>query len=96
MADKFILFDWSVNYYNSSQTIEVIQGCNCLTITNTGADNVRVKGKILYPGTAGSILGDSISIGGNECEIFNERRLQISFETTTNPQVEVIQKYYLL
>lgn len=87
-------FDWTVNYYTASQTVEVLPNCNCLTITNTGADNVRVKGKILYPGTVGSILGDSISIGGNEGEIFNEKRLTISFETSVNPSVEIIQKYY--
>lgn len=89
-------FDWSILYYSSAQTVEILPHCNCITMTNLGDSIAYVNGKPLYPGTIGSIAGDSLSIGGNEGEIFNSKRLPISFTGGATNNLEVIQKYYIV
>ena len=91
-------YNFSVNSYNSSQIVEVEKLCNAITITNIGDTAVTVKGIPLYPGTPGSILGDSISIGGNELEILIDKRLPVAFAIPAgaNPLVQIIQKYYVI
>ena len=88
-------FNWSILNYTTPQTVEVLPLCNCITVTNYGDSTATVNGKTLFPGTIGSIAGDSISIGGNENEIFSEKRLTISFSGGTINNLEIIQKYYL-
>lgn len=96
MAEKYNRYNITVNTYNQSGVIEIIPRCNGLTVTNIGDDTVTVKGMVLYPGTVGSILGDSRSIGGNANEILYEKRLSISFAGVgVAPNIEVIQKYFI-
>ncbi len=86
-------YNFQVNYYNQSGFVEVTRGCNSITFTNTGQDPVEVNGMILYPGTPGTQLGDSRTIGGNEGEIF-VGRITVTFQTVVAPQLEIIQKFY--
>jgi len=87
-------FDIITQIYNRSGQYEVVDNCNGLTVTNVGADTVIVDGRTLYPGTVGSIQGDSFTIGGNEGEIYNKRTIVIAFQAAVGPAVEVTQKYY--
>lgn len=91
---NFLKYNITVNEYTSSQVIDIIENCNGITITNTGDATATVKGITLYAGTPGSVLGDSVTIGGNHGEIFSDKRLQISFGAGTSPAVTIIQKYY--
>jgi hypothetical protein len=89
-------YDVFTAVYNRSATYEVVENCNAITFTNIGADIVTVDGKILYPGTVGTILGDSFSIGGNENEIYSRRLIVVAFVAgATAPALEVTQKYYV-
>ena len=90
-------YDFVLNVYRSTQNVEVHRNCNAVTITNTGDTICTVEGMILYPGTPGTSLGDSRTIGGNEGEILSKKQLVVSFNVGgTNPAVEIIQKYYTL
>lgn len=93
---KLIQFNWFVNITRQSEQVEVLEFCNSISFTNTGDAIATVNGKLLYPGTIGTILGDSFTIGGNAGEILKERRINISFQAGANPAVEVIQKIYIL
>lgn len=73
---------------------EVQPNCNCITVTNTGDAIVYFNGMVLYPGTVGSILGDSITVAGAEGEIY-KGSIQIAFGAGATPRAEVIQKYYV-
>lgn len=58
--------------------------------TNTGLDTVTVNGMLLFPGPAGS-LGDSITIGGNEGEIY-VGNIVVAFATLAGPSLQIVQK----
>jgi hypothetical protein len=94
---EFLRYNWFPNTYNSSQQISVLDKCNSISFTNTGDETVTINGvKVLYPGTVGSILGDSFTIGGNYGEILSEKRISISFAGGgANPQIEIDQKVYV-
>lgn len=91
---NYLRYDYTILDYSTSQIVEVVKNCNGITITNTGADLVTVDGFPLYPGTPGTNNGDSLSIGGNAGELLDKKRLPISFATTVNPKVTIVQKYY--
>jgi len=94
MLYKF--FDTITQTYNRSGQIELFQLCNGYSVANIGDDTVTIDGKILYPGTVGSIIGDSFTVGGNECEIMKRKSITISFAGVgVAPNVEVTQKYYI-
>jgi len=94
MKKEFILFDDVTQVYTASGRYEVQPYCNSILFTNTGADIVRVNEKILYPGTVGSILGDTFGLGGNENEIYAKGAFTVIFASVVNPALEVTQKYY--
>lgn len=91
---NFLKYNITVNEYTSSQVIDIIENCNGITITNTGDATATVKGITLYAGTPGSILGDSITIGGNQGEIISDKRLPLTFGAGAAPSITIIQKYY--
>lgn len=93
---NFIMRHYNIftQVYTQSGQIEVVENCNGYTATNIGADIVTINGQVLFPGTVGSILGDSVSVGGNEGEIY-KGRLDIAFAAITNPQLQIVQKYYI-
>jgi len=86
-------FNITAQQYTQAGRYEVVQNCNCITVTNLGNAIAYFNGMILHPGTVGSTLGDSRTIGGNEGEIY-KGELVISFDSGSTPKVEVIQKYY--
>lgn len=94
---KFLKYNWFTNTYDSSQQISILENCNSLSITNTGDDTVIINGtKILYPGTVGTSLGDSFTIGGNQGEVLDEKRITIAFAGVgVAPKVSIDQKVYV-
>jgi hypothetical protein len=88
------VYDDITQVYTQSGRYAVQDNCNSILFTNTGADTVEVNGKTLHPGTVGSILGDSLALGGNQNEIYGKKEITIVFLTTVNPIIEVTQKYY--
>lgn len=67
---------------------------NSITIINYGASIVTVNSTIiLYPGTVGSAVGDSISFGGNKGEIF-KGTIDIAFNLAVGNNCLILQKIY--
>lgn len=94
MKKDFVKYNIAVNTVYTSGVKEVVKWCNSLTFTNTGDEIVRVNDMILYPGTPGTILGDSRSVGGNEGEIYcGNIRVQFAGGGAA-PALEIIQKFY--
>lgn len=89
-------YDFDTQTYVTGGRIPVYRNCNGITITNTGDNIVTVENITLYPGTPGSIQGDSVSIGGNEGEILVKKQLTIAFAAPATPgqKVSITQKYY--
>lgn len=90
-------YNIAVNFYVKPAFIPVVENCNGFTFTNTGDTTAYVNGMVIYPGTVGTTLGDSRSIGGNEGEIYGGV-IKLAFDTVapgTNPQVEIVQKFYI-
>ncbi len=88
-------FNFVCNTYTRTQIVEIEKNCNSITVTNTGGCAVTVKGITLYPGTVGSILGDSFSVGGNLGEVLTDRRMEVAFAVGgVTPAVQIIQKFY--
>ena len=92
----FQKYNIAVNTYSASQMVEIVENCNSYTATNLGDSTCTVGGMVLFPGTIGSIIGDSRTVGGNAGEVISERRLPISFTGGTTNNLEVIQKYYIV
>jgi hypothetical protein len=88
-------YNIATNIYTKSQFVRVVTNCNGYMATNIGDTIVTVNDMILYPGTPGTIIGDSRSVGGNEGEIYTGV-IKISFSVPLGvlPQVEIVQKYY--
>lgn len=90
-----VKYNITVNTYTAPMQITRESLCNGATITNTGDKTARINNILLYPGVIGSVLGDSVSIGGNENEIYTGQ-LTLSFEGAgANPSVQVIQKFFV-
>lgn len=89
-------YDFDTQIYTASGRIPVYPKCNGITITNTGDNTVTVENITLYPGTPGSIQGDSFTIGGNEEEILQKKQLTIAFNAPATPgqKISITQKYY--
>ena len=89
-------YNYQVNVYTQTQRVEVVQSCNSITITNIGDTIATVDGMILYPGTPGTSLGDSRTIGGNQAEILHKKEIVLQFDVPVgaSPKIEIIQKFY--
>jgi hypothetical protein len=89
-------YNISVATYNVSGVISVIKMCNGFTATNIGDTICEVNGMILYPGTPGTILGDSRSIGGNENEVY-AGNIKVAFANPggAQPLLEIVQKFFV-
>lgn len=75
-----------------SQSVYIMANVNGYTVINQGLTDATVNGVILHAGTA-TASGESLSVGGNEGEIFNGR-LDIAINTNVG-NVVVIQKIFL-
>lgn len=88
-------FDFDVQDYVNGQRIAIFKNCNSITITNTGTATAVVDNITLYPGTVGTSLGDSVTIGGNQNEILTRKSIRLSFPAPAAGQkISIIQKYY--
>jgi ATP-dependent Lon protease len=82
--------------YTKNKTLKPEDYCNGFIVTNTGGCIVTVNGHVLYPGTPGTINGDSFTYGGNLGEVYTGN-IKITFEVAgANPQCTVNQKFYNL
>ena len=90
-----VTFNFDVQPYTQPARIAVFKDCNSITITNTGTAVAVVDNITLYPGTPGTSLGDSVTIGGNLGEILSRQSLRLSFPVpAAGQQISIIQKYY--
>jgi hypothetical protein len=82
--------------YTTNNFVRRVSNCNGFIAINTGDEIVTVNDHVLYPGTPGTINGDSISFGGNAGEIFLGNISVVFAGGGTNPQVAIDQKFYIL
>jgi hypothetical protein len=98
-GEKFDPYNWNetTNIYSKSIQVPVVRGCNGYTATNIGDTTVQINGKTLFPSaTPASILGDSITLGGNLGELYKgDLSIQFVSPANANPKVEIIQKFYI-
>ena len=94
MEDCFRTFDTNTQIFSTSGQKPVPPNCNGYTVTNSGADIVTVDDIILYPGTVGSVQGDSFSVGGNRNEILARQYITVMFATLVTPRITVTFKTY--
>lgn len=95
---NFKTFDTICQIITSSKFVDVYQQCNAIMVTNIGDTAVTVDEKILFPSaTPLTVLGDAVSYGGNENEVYNKQVLKISFAQPlgANPKIEIVQKFYV-
>jgi len=94
---KRLGYNISVNNYTASQVVPREKNCNGFMATNIGDTAVTVNGKILFPSaTPLTVQGDSVSIGGNEEELYlGLIRIAFALLPGLTPQIEIIQKFYL-
>jgi hypothetical protein len=70
-----------------------VPNCNGFFVVNTGDAIATVNGHILYPGTPGTINGDSVTFGGNIGEILTGS-ISVFFGAGANPKIVIDQKFY--
>lgn len=89
-------FNYDAQYYDKSSRVQLYGNCNGLTFVNTGDNPVKIDNIILYPGTPGTSVGDSFSIGGNEGEILDRKEIRVAFNQpqTAGQQIMIVQKFY--
>ena len=75
---KTLFYNIIPSTFKTNTKVEVDQYCNGFTVVNIGATNMVVNGVPLAPPIAPALLGESVSIGGNENEVFYGR-VDISF-----------------
>lgn len=83
--------------YVTSQTVIRVANCNGFTAVNTGDTIATVNDQVLYPGTIGTNVGDSMTVGGNAGEIFiGVITIIFVVPVGANPQVSINQKFYII
>lgn len=82
--------------YTTGTTVKRVNNCNGFLAINTGDDTVFINDQVLYPGVIGSVIGDSLMVGGNAGEIYLGN-INIRFAGIgANPEVTINQKFYIL
>jgi len=82
--------------YITGTTVKRVNNCNGFVAINTGDTVAFINDQVLYPGVPGTIIGDSLSIGGNAYEIYLGN-INIRFTGAgVNPEVTINQKFYTL
>lgn len=90
-------YDIIAQTYNKGGEVAVDSRCNGWTAINNGDTLVRVCGIPLkpFPPAHPELTGAAIAIPGNKWEVY-KGRIWIVFDAGgTNPEVVIIQKYYL-
>ena len=93
-------YRWNITTlsYDRTQKVAVQKGCNGYVATNVGDTPVTVNGQILFPSaTPATVLGDSISVGGNLGEIYGAQQIDVVFASPAGaaPLVTIVQKFYI-
>lgn len=87
-------YNITVQLYNLSQIIPVVRGCTGFMFTNVGDDAATINGMSIFPGTIGTVLGDSRSIGAHKNDVY-KGIIKLSFAGVgANPSVEIVQVFY--
>jgi hypothetical protein len=86
-VEKLLQYNLSVQIYQVSLEVPVMENCNGFTIRNIGAATVTVMGDPLA-------AGEVKNIGGNRGEIY-VGRLDIKFSGAGAQAALVTQKYYM-
>jgi hypothetical protein len=84
------------NTYDRSGQIDVVDGCFAFMFTNVGDTNATVNGMVVFPGTPGSVLGDSRSAAGQLLSLY-KGNITLAFATPLGaaPLVEIVQLFFL-
>lgn len=87
-------YNIAVNNYSVSQFVTVQKGCTAFMFTNVGNDTATVNGMVIFPGTPGTVLGDSRSIAAHKNDVY-EGNIQLKFAGVgAAPNVEIVQVFY--
>lgn len=69
--------------------------CNGFMATNIGDRTCLVNDQLLFPGTPGTVLGDSRTWGGNAGEIY-VGQIKVEFQGVgVAPAIEIVQKVFV-
>lgn len=89
-------YNMTVGVYTEAKNVTPVKNVFAFMFTNTGDTTAFVNGMVIYPGTPGSVLGDSRSISGHVLDLY-KGNIQLAFDTVapgTNPKVEIVQLFY--
>lgn len=91
---KYKPFNTTIDFYGEAILLKPVNDrVNAINVVNVGDAPAFINGRVLYPGTPGTVNGDSYSLGGNADEVFMGQ-IQISFGAGANPRVLVEQKFF--
>lgn len=88
-------FNAILQRYTEQQSVAVADKCNAWAARNVGNDVVRVNGIELQPPPGPGLTGESVSIAGNEGEIYVGRIDIVFAGLAANPIVEIVQQFYI-
>jgi len=93
--EKYRMYNVVTSRYTRSGSYSMPDLVNGYQVTNIGAVTVQINGQTLFPSaTPATILGDSLSVGGNLGEIY-KGNMEITFATSErNTAFGYIQKVY--
>jgi len=94
--EKTFSYNVIVTQHSIATNVEVQQNCNGVSIRNIGNTTAVINGVQILPAPAPGLSGESYSFGGNLGEIYTGRlQLRFLLPIGTNPNVEIIQKFYV-
>lgn len=95
--DQFIKYNSTgAQPYNQASIIKPVPNCNGFLAVNTGDDIAFVNDHVLYPGTIGTNVGDSITFGGNLGELY-VGTIRVRFNGAgVAPEITIDQKQYVI
>lgn len=96
MTQTYQKYNVATNKYITSQNIPREKRLNGFTATNIGDTPFFINDVLLGPPVPPAVVGDSVSFGGNENEIFVDR-IVLSFVLPlgANPNCQISQKYFV-
>jgi hypothetical protein len=85
---RLMLYNMSQQEYNAPRSVNIDKLCNGVTVLNAGTTYVTWNGIPIPP-------GGSMTVGGNEREIF-VGRVDIAFFTQTPPPTSIINSAWVI